>query len=158
LNNLLVLSNLAEALRVKGELDEAIATYRKASALTPKNGTQWAGVSAGLGLALLDKQNWDEAESLLRECLAFCEQAEPDLWTTANTQSLLGGALLGQKKYADAEPLLLKGYKGMKVREKNMPPQNAVRIHEALDRLIELYTAWGKPEEAKKWQAEKVAR
>ncbi len=27
---------------------------------------------------------------------------------------MLGGALLGQKKYAEAEPLLLKGYEGMK--------------------------------------------
>ena len=43
---------------------------------------------------------------------------EPDTWTTFNTKSMLGGALLGQKKYAEAEPLLLKGYAGMKRRER----------------------------------------
>ncbi len=30
---------------------------------------------------------------------------------------MLGGALLGQKKYDAAEPLLLKGYAGLKQRE-----------------------------------------
>jgi serine/threonine-protein kinase len=31
-----------------------------------------------------------------------------------------------------------------------------LRIPEALDRLIELYTAINKPDEAKKWQAERA--
>ena len=65
-------------------------------------------------------------------------------------KSLLGGALLGQKKYADAEPLLLTGYEGMKQREKTIPPQGQTRLPEALDRLIELYTATNKPDEVKK--------
>jgi len=69
---------------------------------------------------------------------------------------MLGGALLGQKKYADAEPLLLKGYEGMKQREKTISPQGATRLPEALDRLIELYTATNKPDEVKKWRAERA--
>ena len=43
---------------------------------------------------------------------------------TFHTRSLLGGALLGQKKYADAEPLLTTGYEGMKQREQTMPAPN----------------------------------
>ena len=71
---------------------------------------------------------------------------------------MLGSALLGQKKYADAEPLLLKGYEGMKEREKSIPKSGGgeKRIPEALDALIELYTATNKPEEVKKWQAERA--
>jgi len=69
---------------------------------------------------------------------------------------MLGGALLGQKKYADAEPLLLRGYEGLKQWEKSIPPQAANRLPEALERLIELYTATNKPDEAKKWQAERA--
>ena len=84
------------------------------------------------------------------------EKLQPDAWTTFNTQSLLGGALLGQKKYADAEPLLLKGYEGMKQREKLIPPQGNTRIPDALDRLIELSTATNKPDDAKKWQSERA--
>ena len=45
------------------------------------------------------------------------------------TQSLLGGALLGQKNSADAELLLLlKGHEGMRAREKTIPPQGNARI------------------------------
>ena len=69
---------------------------------------------------------------------------------------MLGETLLGQKKYADAEPLLLKGYEGMKKREKTIPKGGETRIPEALDRLIELYTATNKPDEVKKWQAERA--
>ena len=71
---------------------------------------------------------------------------------------MLGSALLGQKEYADAEPLLMKGYEGMKQREKSIPKSGGgdKRIPEALDGLIELYTATNKPEEVKKWQAERA--
>ena len=62
----------------------------------------------------------------------------------------------GQKKYQGAEPLLLKGYEGMKQREKTMPPSGKKLLPEAIDRLIELYTATNRPEEAKRWQAERA--
>ena len=93
---------------------------------------------------------------MLRAGLALREKQQPDAWNTFNTQPKLGGALLGQKKYADAEPLLLKGYEGMKQREKTIPTQAATRIPEALDRLIELYRATNKPDEAKKWRTERA--
>ena len=57
---------------------------------------------------------------------------------------------------ADAEPPLMKSYEGLKARAKTIPPQAATRIPEALDRLIELYTATNKPDEAKKWQIERA--
>ena len=44
----------------------------------------------------------------------------------------------------------------MKQREKAIPPPGIARIPEALDRLIELYTATNKSEEVKKWQAERA--
>src|SRR5438045_9538971 len=91
-----------------------------------------------------------------QECLAIRERTQPDVWNTFNTQSLLGGSLLGQKKYAEAEPLLLKGYEGMKQREKSMEPREAPRLPEALDRLFKLYNATNKPDEAKKWRAERA--
>jgi eukaryotic-like serine/threonine-protein kinase len=109
-----------------------------------------------LGLSLLQQQKWTEGEQLLRECVVIREKNQPDVSSTFNTTSPLGGALLGQKKHADAEPLLLKGYEGMKQREKAIPPQAATRIPEALDRLIDLYTATNKPDDVKKWQAERA--
>ncbi len=70
--------------------------------------------------------------------------------------SMLGRALVGRKKYAEAEPPLRKGYEGMKAREKAIPPPAAARLPEGADRWAELYTATGTPEEAAKWLAERA--
>jgi tetratricopeptide (TPR) repeat protein len=120
----------------------------------PKDSPQLAARLAQLGLSMLQAKAFTQAEPLLRDCLAIREKAQPNAWNTFNTQSMLGGALLGQKKYAGAEPLLLKGYEGIKQREKTIPPQGIIRLPEALDRLIDFYTATNQPDEAKKWQAE----
>ncbi|HQR06352.1 MAG TPA: serine/threonine-protein kinase [Gemmatales bacterium] len=118
--------------------------------------TSYASEAAAIGLNLMQQKKWTEAEPILYECLAIREKKQSDAWTTFNTHSMLGGTLLSQKKYAEAEPLLLKGYEGMKQREKTIPPQASTRLPEALERLIQLYTETNKPDEVKKWQAEKT--
>ena len=65
---------------------------------------------------------------------------------------MLGGALAGQKKFPEAEPLLLEGYSGMKDREAKIPPARNIRVAEAVRRLVDLYIAWDKPDEAEKWR------
>jgi hypothetical protein len=65
---------------------------------------------------------------------------------------MLGNALLGQKKYAEAEPLLIAGYEGMKQREATIPPEGKPRVTEALERVVQLYEATNKPDEAAKWR------
>ena len=60
------------------------------------------------------------------------------------SQSRLGGALLAQKQYVDAEPQLLKGYEGMHEREAKIPTSGKPRLTEALERLVQLYDEWGK--------------
>jgi tetratricopeptide (TPR) repeat protein len=109
-----------------------------------------------LGLNLLTQKRWTDAEAVLRDSLAIREMKQPDNWTTFNVRSMLGEALNGQKKYAEAEPLLRQGYEGMTARERTIPPQGTTRLTEALDRLIELYTATNRPDEVKKWQAERA--
>lgn len=52
--------------------------------------------------------------------------------------------------------MLLKGYEGMKAREKTIPPQGKSLLPEALDRLIQFYTETNQSEEVKKWLAEKL--
>ncbi len=96
-------------------LQQQLPEARKA---LPKDSPQLAGLLAQIGLGLLEQKKWTEAESFLRECLAIREKTQPDVWSTFNTKSTLGGALLGQKKYADAEPLLLTGYEEMKQRKR----------------------------------------
>ncbi len=98
------------------------------------------------------------AESMLRECIGIREVPEAELWTTFYTKSLLGASLLGQKRFADAEPLLKAGYEGMKQREKTIPPAAKPRLAEALERLVQLYEATGNAVEAERWRKELAAR
>jgi hypothetical protein len=64
--------------------------------------------------ALLDDGKPAEAEPLARECLALREKTIPEDWLTCDARIVLGASLLGQQKYAEAEPLLLSGYEGLK--------------------------------------------
>jgi tetratricopeptide (TPR) repeat protein len=107
-----------------------------------------------LGLSLMELQEWTGAEALLREGLAIREKGQPDSWSTFNTKSALGGALLGGAKLDEAEPLLLDGYRGMKQREASIPPQGKFRFVQALERIVKLYEARGDASEATTWRKE----
>jgi tetratricopeptide (TPR) repeat protein len=157
---LYTMHTLAEAYEQAGKLDLAVPLYeetlklRKAK-LGPDN-PETLRTMGSLGRSLLKSKAFTRAEALLHECMAIREKARPDDWQTFGARSLLGGALLGQKKYADAEPYLRQGFEGMKQREKAIPARNATALPEALDRLIELEAGMNRPDEVKKWQAERA--
>jgi hypothetical protein len=78
---------------------------------------------------------------------------QPDDFPTFNARSHLGAALVGQQKHAEAESLLLAGYEGMKQREQAVEPRaRDLHLRVALERLVELYDAWGKGAEAARWR------
>jgi tetratricopeptide (TPR) repeat protein len=113
----------------------------------------YASKLATLGMNLLQQNKTTDAEPVLRECLRIREMNEPDKWTTFNTKSLLGGSLLAQRLFPDAESLLLAGYEGMIDREASIPSSAKPRLTEAIQRLVQLYKSWGKPDQAAAWQA-----
>ncbi|MCB9876529.1 MAG: tetratricopeptide repeat protein [Planctomycetes bacterium] len=108
---------------------------------------------AALSSQLLRAQSWSEAEPLLRGVLAFHAAAKPDDWTTFNTRSMLGEALLAQGQLEEAEPLLRTGYQGLKEREAQLPENARERVAEALARLVRLCEAKGERDEAATWQS-----
>ena len=118
------------------------------------NDPRATGIMASFGGCLLKLSKWVEAEEVLTECLLIRKKIQPDEWTTFNTRSMLGESLLGQKKYEDAEPLILSGFEGMKAREAKIPPPGKPRFTDAADRVVKLYDAWGKKDEAAKWRKE----
>ena len=115
----------------------------------PVRATNYAALLFVQGLALLNAGKPVEAEAVLRECLAIREKNEGDLWTTSDTKALLGGSLLDPQKYTDAEPLLLSGYEGLKKRKAKIEAvlHGITCLSEALERLVGLYEATGKPGE-----------
>ena len=52
----------------------------------------------------------------------------------------------------------MNGYKGMKARERQIPATSRDRLAEAAGRIVALYDAWGRPEEAARWRAKLAAR
>jgi len=148
--------NLVECYATLRQPEKAEPIWRELAAFWKEkagaNSPQYAGQLASLGLNLLQQQKPADAEPPLRECLLIREKTDPDAWTTFNTKSLLGGSLLGQKKYAEAEPLLLAGCGGMQEREANIPAPSNIRLTEAIERLVQLYDAWDQKDKAEEWR------
>lgn len=91
---------------------------------------------------------------LMQETLAEARAALPkDSPELAGQLAAFSMTLLSLKAWDEAEPLLLDGYKGMKEREAAIPPQaKALRIPDALERLVKLYEAKGNQPEAAAWR------
>jgi tetratricopeptide (TPR) repeat protein/tRNA A-37 threonylcarbamoyl transferase component Bud32 len=91
---------------------------------------------------------------MLYKNLTMREVKTPNSWLTFQTKSQLGGALLGLKRLAVAERLLLTGYEGMKKREATIPAQRRHCLTEAATRLVKLYEVMENNAEAAKWRKE----
>jgi eukaryotic-like serine/threonine-protein kinase len=109
------------------------------------------GAASTLGRDYLMLHQYAKAEPVLRDTLAQMTKAQPDSWKRYNLESLLGASLLGQRKFAEAEPLLVSGYEGMQPRLAKIPVPGKVYLTEAGERLPQLYKAWAKPEKAAQW-------
>lgn len=153
---------LAETYGQAGQFDKAEAIHRDALMQARKrfgsDDPRTASAIAQLSANLLKQKKFTEAESLLRQCLRVRWKNQRDSWTYFNTQSLMGEALAGQKKYPEAQAVLLSGYRGMKEREAKIPAIAKVRLTEALQRLVLLYDAWNKKDKAAEWRKELEAQ
>jgi hypothetical protein len=99
-------------------------------------------------LNLLLQGRYDEAEPIAREAVAMNRTGDFKFpyWV-----SIWGAVLLGQGKYAEAEPLLLKGYEGMTQVEVLGPLQR--RMKADVGRwIVRLYEATNQPEKARAWR------
>jgi tetratricopeptide (TPR) repeat protein len=103
------------------------------------------------GLILTKTGQPKEGEKILREAVKLRTESLPkEHYWVALAKSALGECLLDQKRYAEAEPLLLSGYAASKMR---LGEHNSVYVPVAR-RLYELYTAWNKPAEAARFAVE----
>ncbi|HKI20544.1 MAG TPA: serine/threonine-protein kinase, partial [Isosphaeraceae bacterium] len=156
-----VTSELAMTYLAAGQLDKAESILRESAEQVRKQfgaeDPRRADAIDDLAFGLLKRQNWVEAESLLRECLAIREKGQPDDWRTFNTRSRLGASLFAQKRFAEAEKPIVSGYQGMKLTEARSPAAGKARMSEAARWVVELYEAWGQKEKAAEWRAKLAA-
>jgi eukaryotic-like serine/threonine-protein kinase len=105
----------------------------------------------------LKLRNYADAETVLREVLAAREKAVPTEWIRFNTGSLLGASLAGQRRFAEAEQLMVGGYEGMRQRLDSIPIYKRESLTGAGERLADFYAAWDKPAQAAEWR-QKISR
>jgi hypothetical protein len=108
--------------------------------------------AADLALAYQSQGKFAKSEALAREAFELDRKKRPDDWQRFRAESLLGASLAGQKKYPEAEPLLLEGYQGMLARKDRMGVPDRYHLDRAGEWLIQLYQAWGKPDKAAEWR------
>jgi hypothetical protein len=68
---------------------------------------------------------------------------QPDDWLRFHTMSQLGAALAGLNRYADAEPMLVGGYEGLKAREASIPASSRRQVATAAARIVPLLRGVG---------------
>jgi len=121
-------SRLGESLAAEGALESSLAER---------------------GRKYIANGEFTDAEQLLRVCLLTRQKELPaEHWLIADTRSLLGEAVAGQRRFDEAEPLLLDAYAGLNA-GREAPPANK---REAAARIVRFYESWNKPEEAREWR------
>lgn len=65
--------------------------------------------------------------------------------------ALVGASLAGQKRFAEAEPLLLSGHQGLVERQSAIPAGSRRVVNDAGLRTAQFYQNWGQPEKAREW-------
>jgi serine/threonine protein kinase len=110
---------------------------------------------SGLSHALQGQGKFSETEPVLRQYLAILSQYNPDSWMTNKVKARLGCVLLAQKKYQEAEPILLQGYAGMIEADRNRSASSrsigAPLEQQTVEWIVRLYTEMNRTELVDEW-------
>ena len=72
-----------------------------------------------------------------------------DDWSLGATKSLLGAALTALKRYEEAEAVLLDARRDLQ----SVPAMRGSEMKDTITRLVALYVAWGKTENARAYRS-----
>ena len=146
-------SSLANVLYERARFDEAERLYGEAVANLEKTlGSDHQYVAAALtGLARVYAERGDEARvrvTIDRAVSIWRKELPADHWWIANSQAVLGLCLVQERKYAEAEPVLLTSLATLE-KQRGADSADARRVRAW---LVKLYAAWGRPESAARYR------
>ena len=149
------MDGLAFTYYLQGEYAQAEALFSQTldglrHSMGPEN-VQTLDTVSDLALAYQAEGKFALSEALARGAVEVDQRKRPDDWERFRAESLLGASLAGQKKYAEAEPLLLEGYRGMEARKDRIAVPDRSHLDRAREWIVQLYQAWGKPAKAAEW-------
>ena len=146
-------NNLAVLLKILGELDEAEPLLRQAleaqhRILGEKHPNTLQSMN-NLASLLWAQGKLAEAERLGKRVVVFSGKtlAEGD-WRRGLFHTTYGAILTDLMRHEEAERQLLKGYQAI---TDSLGPRDQ-RTRGAIQKLVDLYTAWGKPEKAEEYR------
>jgi tetratricopeptide (TPR) repeat protein len=158
------LNSLSRILRDQRRYDVAAAALEAALAIArPALGNDHqliAIYTINLASVQLARKEPKAAEALLRDGLRIrllSPQLIPnrrrifpeDDWSIGATKSLLGASLIALARYSEAEAVLLEARRDLAA----VSPPSRRDDHKTIMRLIDLYVAWGKHDEAAHYRA-----
>ncbi|MGB5248436.1 MAG: tetratricopeptide repeat protein [Gammaproteobacteria bacterium] len=146
------LNNLGVILDEQGQTEESIETLEQALAMRSRMlepGHPSTAISqAALAKVLLGRGDYERARELASEARqAFETAVGPDHWRTAAAGGTEGAALAGLERYPEAESRLLASYA---VLSEN-PVVQPSYVKSTLGWLVDLYRAWGRPQDAARY-------
>ncbi|GAB5518793.1 MAG: hypothetical protein RhofKO_10440 [Rhodothermales bacterium] len=144
------LGSLARTRRALGDVADAESLFREALDL-------WTRIDAGqsdhmlytveFGHLLHDTDRHSEAEALFADAITIGTDAfGPEHWRTAEAQSALGRCLTDQGRHEEAEAALTASHALL------LAGERTDAVETARQRLYDLYTAWGRPDQAATWE------
>ncbi len=149
-----VAENLGKAVRDLGDHDRALGLFRQALAIRVKaHGPVHVEVSQTLeseGTLLLAMRDYAAAEPVLRRALDVTRKTfEPGHARIGRLSSALGACLAATRRQNEAERLLLDGLSILTTRYGANHAETAL----ARNRVVDLYDAWGRPDQAARHRA-----
>ncbi len=126
-------------------INETLKIYRAA---TSPRYINYATALMVQGMIYSQTGRTEEAEKLLREAVRIRTENVPQThFLRATANGALGEFLTAQKRFPEAETFLLASHESLRESQ----AANSPRTRLALQRLVALYGAWGKPEEAARY-------
>ncbi|HEY3756901.1 MAG TPA: serine/threonine-protein kinase [Opitutaceae bacterium] len=147
---------VARMLLKAGRLADAEALDRellKVCVADPRTGPRltWAA-EAGLGSVLFAEKRYAESEASLRHVWSERVKSQPNDWATHAAASQLGEAIAAQGRFPEAESIELPAYRELAARAGQIPFRNRHEMADAGERIVRLYAAWRRPDEAESWR------
>lgn len=146
------LRNLAALAQQAGRLDEAGAMLQEALTVSRKafgnEHPQIAEIMARLAAVCLKRDDLEQADALCRDALNMQRKLLGDGHPQVlPTMGLLGKILTRRQQFAEGETVLLQTYEAAR----KQSGERAAGTVQSLKNLVELYDAWGKPDQAAAW-------
>jgi tetratricopeptide (TPR) repeat protein len=127
----------------------SVDMFKKALA-TPQDSILFTNPVLEMGMILNKESRLQEAEAYLRQALEIRSRLLPKgNVAIARAEGALGECLMTQKRYAEAEPLLVESYNGLKAGQDEKSP----RTIEALQRLVTFYDSTANAAAAQRYRA-----